>query len=244
VIEQTRAELLKMRSTRTTLGLVLGMVALIVLFALLTGLVSKSVVLAGAENQRSLLTVGSVAGIFAALTGILLVTGEFRFGTIRPTFLFEPRRSRVLAAKVVAGLLAGFIFGVAGEALASVIYFAVLSGRNIPFALSGSQLALLVLGTLAGVALWGAIGVGLGAIVHNQVAAVVGLLAWGFVAENLLFVFVPSVGRFGPTHAGDALAGLHAHHDLSPALGGAVLIAWAAALAVAGIVLTARRDVD
>ena len=45
------------------------------------------------ENQRSLFGIGSFAGVFSALAGILLVTGEFRFGTIRPTFLFTPRRS-------------------------------------------------------------------------------------------------------------------------------------------------------
>ena len=40
MIAQVKAELLKVRSTRTTLGLVLGMIALILLFALLTGLLS------------------------------------------------------------------------------------------------------------------------------------------------------------------------------------------------------------
>ena len=42
MIAQINAELLKIRSTRTTIGLVLGMVALIVLFALLGGLLTKS----------------------------------------------------------------------------------------------------------------------------------------------------------------------------------------------------------
>ncbi len=244
MIGQMRAELLKMRSTRTTLGLVLGMIVLIALLALVTALLSKGAVLAGSENQRELLNVGGLAGLFAALAGILLVTGEFRFGTIRPTFLFEPRRSRVLTAKVGAGLLAGLVFGVAGEALVFVIYYAVLRGRDIPFVLGAGEVTLLVLGTLAGVALWGAIGVGIGAVVRNQVAAIVGLLAWGFVVENLLFGFVPRVGRFGPTHAGEALGGLGGPHDLSPAAGAAVLVAWTAALAFAGIMLTARRDVD
>ena len=31
-------------------------------------------------------------------------------------------------------------------------------------------------------------------IVRNQVGAIIGLLAWGFVVENLLFALVP-VGR-------------------------------------------------
>ena len=47
-------------------------------------------------------------------------------------------------------------------------------------------------------ALWGAIGTALGTIIHNQVGAVITLLAWGFVVDNLLFGLVPSVG---PLHA-------------------------------------------
>jgi hypothetical protein len=50
--------------------------------------------------------------------------------------------------------------------------------------------------------------VGFGAIVRNQVGAVIGLLAWGFIVDNLLFGLVSSVGRFTPTRAQDALIGL------------------------------------
>ena len=103
---------------------------------------------------------------------------------------------------------------------------------------------LLTLGGLAGVALWGAIGAGLGAIIHNQVGAVITLLAWGFVVDSLLFGLVPSVGRFMPTRAADAMMGLKVHHLLSPAVGAVILIAWAAALAAVGIALTARRDIN
>ena len=40
MIAQLKAELLKVRSTRTTLGLVLGMIALTLLIVVLTGLLS------------------------------------------------------------------------------------------------------------------------------------------------------------------------------------------------------------
>ena len=103
---------------------------------------------------------------------------------------------------------------------------------------------LLTLGGLAGVALWGAIGTGLGAIIHNQVGAVITLLAWGFVVDNLLFGLAPSVGRFMPTRALDAMMGLKVHHLLSPGAGAVILIVWAAALAAVGIALTARRDIN
>lgn len=113
MIDQIRAELLKIRTTRTTLGLVAGMVALIVLFALLTGLLTKAPHLTTPEDQRGLLDVGSSAGLFSALAGVMLITSEYRHGTIRPTFLFDPRRSRVLAAKAAAGFLAGVALGLA-----------------------------------------------------------------------------------------------------------------------------------
>ncbi len=243
MIAQTRAELLKIRSTRTTLGLVLGMVALLLLFVLLHGLLSDTADLAGKEHQRDQLGFGTLAAIFAALAGILVVTSEYRFGTIRPTFLFTPRRSRVVAAKVVASLLAGLSIGVLGEGLAFGIGYAILKGRGVAIDLSGGDIALLLFGVLATTAIWGGIGAGVGAILRNQVGSVVGLLVWIFAIENLLFGFVPSVGRFTPGRAGDALIGDTTDHLLSPGAGGAMLVAWICALAACGLVLTARRDV-
>jgi ABC-type transport system involved in multi-copper enzyme maturation permease subunit len=244
MIAQANAELLKIRSTRTTIGIVLGMIALILLFSLLSGLVTKAPSLTSTEDQRGLLSVGSLAGVFSALAGIMLVTSEYRFGTIRPTFLFTPKRSRVIGAKLAAGLLAGLVFGLLGEGLGFAIGYATLSARGITYALNADQTTLLLLGTLAGVALWGALGVGIGVVVRNQVGAIIGLLAWGFVAENLLFAFVPSVGRFGPTHASDALIGLTTHHLLPAAAAGFILLAWTIAFALAALALAARRDVN
>jgi ABC-2 type transport system permease protein len=244
MIAQTRAEFLKIRSTRTTIGIVLGMIALVLLFSLLSGLLTKAPNLTSTEDQRGLLGVGSTAGVFSALAGIMLVTSEYRFGTIRPTFLFTPKRSRVVGAKLAAGLLAGLLFGVVGEGLGFAIGYAAITGRGIDYALSGGQTALLLLGTLAGVALWGALGVGIGMVVRNQVGAIIGLLAWGLIAENLLFAFVPSVGRFAPVHSQDALMGLTTDHLLPAAAGGATLVAWTTAFSLAAVGLAARRDVN
>ena len=244
MIAQVRAELLKIRSTRTTLGLVLGMIALILLITLLTGLLTHPSGLASKEDQRQLLSVGSTAGVFSALAGVLLVTSEYRYGTIRPTFLFNPARSHVLTAKVVVGALAGLAFGALGEAIGWGVGYAILAGRGITVVLTSSDVLLLTLGGLAGVALWGAIGVGVGAIIHNQVGAVVTLLAWGLVVDNLVFGLVPSVGRFLPSRASDGLMGLGAHHLLSPGAGAITLLAWAGALGVVGIALSVRQDIN
>ena len=243
MIAQVRAELLKVRSTRTTVGLLLGMVVLILLFVLLTGLLGSVGSLSTAENQRQLLGIGALAGVFSALAGVLLVTSEYRYGTIRPTILFTPHRARVLAAKVIAATLAGIAFGVVGEALGWAIGYAILSGRGITLALNNGDATQLVLGALVGIALWGAMGAGLGTILRNQVGGVITLLAWGFVVNPLLFGLVPSVGRFMPSYAQDSLIGLTTRHLLTPVAGGIVLVGWAALLAAAGLAVTARRDV-
>jgi ABC-type transport system involved in multi-copper enzyme maturation permease subunit len=244
MIAQIRAELLKIRSTRTTIGLILGMIALILLITVLTGLLSHPSGLASKEDQRQLFSVGSLTGVFSALAGVLLVTSEYRFGTIRPTILFNPARSHVLTAKVVAGALAGIVFGVLGEAINWAIGYALLDARGITVVLSSDDILLLTLGGLAGTALWGAIGAGLGAIVHNQVGGVIALLAWGFVVDNLLFGLVPSVGRFTPTRSSDALMGLRVHHLVSPGAGAITLIAWVGALGALGIALSVRQDIN
>src|SRR5580692_36312 len=241
MIGQIRAELLKIRSTRTTIGLILGMIALILLFTLLTGLLTHPSGLASKEDQRQLLSLSSITGVFSALAGVLLVTSEYRFGTIRPTILFNPARAHVLIAKAVAGALAGLAFGILGEAIGWAIGYSILDGRGITVVLGSGDILLLTLGGLAGAALWGAIGAGVGAIVHNQVGGIITLLAWGLVVDNLLFGLVPSVGRFTPTRASDAFMGLRTHHLLSPGAGAGTLIAWTAVLAVIGLALSTRR---
>jgi ABC-2 type transport system permease protein len=243
VTAQVKAELLKIRSTRTTAGLLAGMVLLTLLIVILSGLLAHPDVLASQRDQLSLLGNGGVALIFSGLAGLLLITSEYRYGTIHTTFLFTPHRWRVLSAKLTAGLLAGLGFGIAAIALALGIGSLILAARGIPSALHAGQIALLIGGGLAGVALRGALGVGLGAIVRNQVAAVICLLAWDFVINGLLIGLAPSVGRFMPTLAANSLMGLKTPHLLPPAAGGAVLLAWTLTIAVAGLALTQRRDV-
>ena len=243
MIAQVRAELLKVRSTRTTLGLVGGMMGLTLLIVILSGLLTDPAGLTTEADQVGLFATGGIALIFSGLAGVLLITSEYRYGTIRPTCLFTPRRGRVLSAKLAAGLLAGLVFAVAAVGISIGVGVVILSARGIPSALGGSDFALLAAGGGAAIALRGAFGVGLGAVVRNQVGAVIGLLAWDFVVNGLLFGLAPSVGRFMPTTAANALMGLKTRHLLSPAAGGAVLVGWTLLLALAGLALTLRRDV-
>ena len=100
--------------------------------------------------MRNLLATGGVALILSRLAGVLLVISEYRYGTIHPTFLFTPRRSRVLSAKLAASLLAGLVFGLAGVGLALGLGSLILSARGIPSVLDRGDIGLLLLGGSAG----------------------------------------------------------------------------------------------
>lgn len=238
-----RSELLKLRTTRTALGLIAGMVGLIVLVTLLNGLVTDHAYLLERKNQFQLLANGSIASAFAAIMGVLSLTTEFRHGTIRPTFLAAPTRARVLLAKLIAIAVFGLVLGVVGIGLSYTLGTICMNARGVTVLLSGSDIALVLGGAVAATVLWGVFGVAIGAVVRNQVAALVGLLIWSLFVESILFALVPSVGRFLPGQASGVLTQIDTPHQLSVTVGVLVFLAYVALAAVAGAVVTERRDV-
>ena len=90
--QQMRSELVKLRSTKTNLGLLIGMVGLVLLIVIITGAAVTPAELAKDEHQRALFGLGLAGGFIASLIGVMSITSEFRHGTIRPTFVFTPRR--------------------------------------------------------------------------------------------------------------------------------------------------------
>jgi ABC-2 type transport system permease protein len=241
-----RSELRKMRTTRTNMGLLLGLVFLVLLGVLGGGFGSEAE-LAVRENQRELIGNGAFAAVFAALVGVMAITSEFRYGTIRGTFLVTPLRTRVVAAKVTASIVVGIVFGALGSALALGVGVVVIRARGFDVLFDWGDVRRLVVGTLVMSALWAAAGLGLGALVRNQVLAIVGLFAWIFIAEILLVQYLPQIGRFAPVAAGTAMTGDSLGDTsvklLSAPVGAGVLAAYAVALVAAGALAVARRDV-
>jgi hypothetical protein len=188
-----------------------------------------------------------LGALFAALLGAMAFTGEVRHGTIRPTFLVTPERHRVVAAKVWASMLIGAGFGLVAGAVAAGVGTVALKSRGIDIRLDTGDFALLVAGGAVAAALWAAIGVGLGAIVRNQVPALIGICAWLLFVENVLvgdLAGVGEVGRFLPGAAAKAISGQNPDTLLSPGVGLVLLALYAAIAAVAGCLATSRRDVD
>ena len=185
MIAQIRAELLKIRSTRTTVGLLLGMVALILLFALLTGLLShptrareQGEPASTAEHRRPRRHVLGACGRAACDQRVPLRHDP-------PDDPVQRRVARTYSppssspARLPDSCSGSSARRSAGRS--ATRSSAGVASRSCSAAATSCSLAL---GGLAGVALWGAIGVGLGAIIRNQVGAVITLLAWGFVVDS------------------------------------------------------------
>lgn len=143
-------------------------------------------------------------------------------------------------------MLIGGGFGLAACALAAGVGTGALRVRGIEVQLDGGDYALLLAGGTAAAALWAAIGVGLGAVVRDQVPTLIGICAWLFFVEGLLvgdIADIADVGRFAPGAAAAAISGQDPETLLAPAVGLVLLALYAAAAAVAGSLVTARRDV-
>jgi ABC-2 type transport system permease protein len=238
------AEILKLRTVRSTwilVGSALGLVALGV--SLTIGLHEDGTSFTERDVADLFSTAGFVILIWLIL-GVLAFTGEFRHGTAAQTFIVTPRRERVLAAKLSAYALAGLLGAVLALGLAAAIALPWLAVLDVNVDLGDRDLRVVVLGVCAQAALWAALGVAVGAIVRNQVGAVVGVLVWLFVVEPLVFGLYPKVGKFLVGPASDAFAQPGPSDDaLSRAAGALVSVGWLAALIVLAAVLLRRRDV-
>jgi hypothetical protein len=244
VTAELRAELLKQRSIPTTIRLLGGMLGLVLLAVVLHGGGLSSATLSEADNQLMVFGRGEFLGaLFAALLGAMSITAEVRHGTIRPTFLVTPWRGRVVAAKVAIGGVMGAGFGLAASVLAAAVGAGMLGARGIDVQLDGGDYALLVAGGAAASALWGAIGVGVGAIFRDQVPTLIGISAWLLFVEGLFGENLADVSKFAPGTLGLAVSGQEPGALLAPGISLLLLSIYAAAAAVAGSITTTRRDV-
>lgn len=246
-------ELLKLRATRLWLWLLLGAMAITALYASLQIAFSDdpdtwTLPLSTAEGQQTLFAAASnAASPLVAVLAAIGITGEYRHRTVTTTFLATPHRRRVLAAKLVSYGLVGAGYAVACTAVVVAIAVPWLSHKGVDLSLSGNGLPATIAGGTISVAVYALIGVGLGALIREQVATVVGLLIYLFVVEAIL-TNIPALHvwtRYLPGPADNALTGVTLTNQqfLQPWQGGLVLAAYGLAAAAAGTYLVARADV-
>jgi ABC-type transport system involved in multi-copper enzyme maturation permease subunit len=185
--------------------------------------------------------------LFAALLGGVAVTQEYRYGTVTTTYLVEPRRHRVLAAKCVALAVAGAV-ATTVTLLISVPFAAVMIGSRGGAVPVGARFWETVAAGLAVMVWYAVVGVLVGALLRNQVAFVVAVLAWMLAVEHLVYPAYPSIGRWMPGPATYVLMQLNPSADphgqlLSMTASEVLLAAYGALALVLALRLTPRRDV-
>lgn len=243
-----RAELLKLRTTRTAFWTVVGLPAAVALG------VSSTIATAGrsgggfgletVEGVRNVLGASSSGAMIALILGILAMSGEYRHQTVTQTFLVTPLRHRVVAAKFAAFALVGLALAVAASALTLAIALPWLASEGADVRIL-QDIGPVFLGATAGSVLYGALGVAVGALIRNQAAAIVIALAWIMVIEGLLVGLLPELGRWLPGGAASALTSSSVKAgDLLP-MWAAVLVlgAYAIGFTVAGSRVVVERDV-
>lgn len=142
-----RAEMLKLRTTRTVWGLLVATVVLT--GAAVAGAVvvadNAGIALESEKGVRLALHVSGAGAIFVLVLGIVMTAGEYRQRTATDTFLTTPDRWRVLVAKLVSAMAVGAGFGAvsAGVALAVGSHVYQLKGYPLPLDASGAWSILL-----------------------------------------------------------------------------------------------------
>jgi ABC-2 type transport system permease protein len=279
LVRLLRAEFMKLRTTST--GWLFLICFIVFTVAALTingfgshyqlypqqGLVSRAQGLAEAAHARSpaglaaiaasMMTSGQRVGVlFALLLGVVIVTSEFASQTAAVTFVTVPRRVKVIRAKVAAAACCGALFWLMSTVMAAVATPLFLYTQHVSTSLAGWTVTRSVLLDLLGFVAWAVFGLGLGAVLRSQMAAViaaVGVYAGSYGAETLftllynLFhqnwllgapVIAPALAYSVMIMSGQAF-------PYAPAgwVGGVIMIGYTVALVAGGIALTKRRDV-
>jgi hypothetical protein len=201
---------------------------------------AAATVAAPVQELRSALSGVAALRIFVVLLGILSVTREYQHGDVVWRYLAEPSRAVVVAAKAGACALVGALLGIVTLQLGTLIEVG-FGGAGSTFGLSSAEALHAVAGSVLAAGLAGVLGVGIGAAVRNQTAAVVGTLVAVLLVEPVLSALVPAAGAFLPSAAAAAAAGHSA--AMGWAAGLLVSSGYAGVAVIGGGVLCSRRDV-
>jgi ABC-2 type transport system permease protein len=244
------AELRKLTTTRTSRTLILA--ALVLAAVITAATISNGARGTGAHTLgstaglRAVLNSAVTAGLVSLILGVVGFAGERRWGTEVTTFLITPRRERVIVAKLIVAALVGALVGLGCDLVTVAVAKPLLAGHGVHLdPLSSTSLQVLG-GVVLVSALYGAVGVGVGALIPNQPLAIGAALLWSLLVENAVLALWGAGGRWLPGGASASLTHATLPYGgtlLAPGVALALLAAYAVAFAVAGALRTNRRAV-
>jgi ABC-2 type transport system permease protein len=200
------------------------------------------------EQLRDLLGRSLTGYLFALLLGVLIITVEFRHKTVTTSFLVTPRRWRFVLGKLLMA-------AIAAVALAVILVAATVVGGGIAVSAAGGSFGALV-GQLGAVApglilvfvLFALLGVGVGSLVTNQVAAIIICLGWFLIVENIIEAIWHGTVKWMPSGAASAAANVTAGRGSDIGLfnwwqGSLLILAYGLVFAAIGSAVLSRRDI-
>jgi ABC-2 type transport system permease protein len=235
MINAIRSEWIKFRTVRSTLVLLAAAGGLVVLVAVIAALQKEQ------PHHMSELIVGVrlAAFLFGAL-GVQIIGQEYRFNTIRPTFTAEPRRRRVLGAKLVVVVSACAAMSALMLGVCALIGSVLIDGFTID-ATDGR----VMVGTVLFAICWSALGLGVGAIVRQPIAGIVLLLGEAFVAEQIGYGLIKAIRPWLPFFNGIQMTVAHPGEMSGlrgPLAGGCYFAVVTVIVLTVGLFLAERRD--
>jgi hypothetical protein len=179
-----------------------------------------------------------ITGLLTALVlvalGVLSTAGEWSHGSIQTTFLLEPRRGRVMAAKAAAVALLGAVVATVAAGISALLL--VMMEPSASWDGAGRAIALVA---VAG-ATFALIGAGVGAAVGNTPGALTGIYLLDLGVLPVLQTVKPEIAdKIDPGNAILELA--QGNHQ---ALSITILAVWVGAALVAGTLMSRRRQVQ
>jgi ABC-type transport system involved in multi-copper enzyme maturation permease subunit len=211
-----------------------------------------------AAIAADMLTSGQFLGVLLAmLLGVLIVTNEYGHQTAATTFLTNPHRGSVVAAKMVAAGAFALLFWAVSTVIDVIATPFYLNSQHASTALTGWVPVRSVLLSLLVYVMWAIFGVGLGSLFRGQVGAVVvamvvylggAVTALGVV--NLIYLMYHHMWILGAAVIAPAVASLvmitpGRAFDGAPAqwVGLLVMTGYTLLLATVGAVQLRRRDI-
>ncbi|MBG6064950.1 ABC transporter permease [Micromonospora ureilytica] len=210
------------------------------------------------DGVRSVLGIVTVTVLVPAVLGTIAMTSEYRHRTISTTFLFAPRRWRILTAKLIAFALGGTGYGLTVAISAGLALYGIAALQGIPIGLGTATVVELLLRLVVTMAIYTVLGVGIGALLRNQVAALAVVVGYLYFIE-LAILAIPGVSTVYPILPGGATASLTNFGYLTDAMaqqtgqpsgqllstpvGALVLAGYALLAATLAVAFPLRRDI-
>lgn len=177
-------ERIKLFSTKSAYWCLASTVAAALLFALMMGLVTvDGTQFASTGTSQS--GMGLAMMIFAVLA-TLSVTTEYRFSTIRSTFLAAPNRTAVLVSKTVLLMVVGAAIALVSSLGAFFMTKALATRPIAPVELASPSDWRMVTGYAALFAITAVIAVAVGTLIRQSAGAISLLLVWAALLEGLV----------------------------------------------------------